>query len=114
MRLAAIRWIALALVGLVVAAGVSLAASQLVSERIGLAAEPVSAGKELAPAGQSQNGDPGEGNGAVHGGSASPTHTTTPPAVPSTTPPPATNPPATTAPSPPANGSAGEREPADD
>ena len=47
--LGSIRWILLALLGLAVAAGVSVAASQLVSQRIGLAAEPVSAGKELAP-----------------------------------------------------------------
>ncbi len=47
--LGSIRWILLALLGLAVAAGVSVAASQLVSQRIGLAAEPVSAGKDLAP-----------------------------------------------------------------
>src|SRR5690242_7161901 len=47
--LGSIRWILLALLGLAVAAGVSVAASQLVSQRIGLAAEPPSAGKDLAP-----------------------------------------------------------------
>jgi hypothetical protein len=45
----ALRWILLALLGLLVAAGISLAASNLVSQRIGLAAEPLSAGKALAP-----------------------------------------------------------------
>ena len=114
MRLTAIRWIALALAGLVVAAGVSLAASQLVSERIGLAAEPVSAGKELAPAEQGQGRDThGGGDGENTGGSTSTTQTTTAPTVPTTTSPSATPPPATTSP-PPANGSSGEHEPADD
>ena len=44
-----LRWTLLALLGLAVAAGVSVAASHLVSQRIGLASEPLSAGKELAP-----------------------------------------------------------------
>lgn len=44
-----IGWIAVGLVGLVLAAGVSYAATQLSSQRIGLAAEPASAGEELAP-----------------------------------------------------------------
>jgi hypothetical protein len=43
-------WIALALVGLAVAAGASLAASTLTSQQIGLASEPLSAGEDLAPA----------------------------------------------------------------
>jgi hypothetical protein len=42
-------WIAVGLVGLVLAAGVSYAATQLSSQRIGLSAEPPSAGEELAP-----------------------------------------------------------------
>ena len=44
-----LRWTLLALLGLAVAAGISVAASHLVSQRIGLASEPLSAGKELAP-----------------------------------------------------------------
>jgi hypothetical protein len=124
--LGSIRWIALALAGLVVAATVSLAASQLVSERIGLAAEPVSAGRDLAP--QATRSD------APHAGhrgdrpSSPPTRatTTTAPrvtttAVPRTTtttppPAPATVAPTTTAPapSPPSSGSGGEHEGADD
>jgi hypothetical protein len=112
MRLTAIRWIALALAGLAVAAGVSLAASQLVSERIGLAAEPVSAGKELAPAGQSRGRDTHGGDGADTA-STSTTQASTAPTVPTTTTPSATAPPATTSP-PPANGSSGEHESADD
>jgi hypothetical protein len=42
-------WIAVGLTGLVLAAGVSYAATQLSSQRIGLSAEPPSAGEELAP-----------------------------------------------------------------
>jgi hypothetical protein len=113
MRLTAVRWIALALAGLVVAAGVSLAASQLVSERIGLAAEPVSAGKELAPTEQGQGRDTHGSDGDNTGASTSTTQTTTAPTAPTTTSPSTMPPPATTSP-PPANGSSGEHEPADD
>jgi hypothetical protein len=42
-------WIAVGLVGLALAAGVTYAATQLSSQRIGLSAEPPSAGQELAP-----------------------------------------------------------------
>jgi hypothetical protein len=48
---ATIRWVALALLGLLIAAGVSIAASSLVSQQIGLASEPISAGDALAPKG---------------------------------------------------------------
>ncbi len=44
------KWIALALLGLLIAAGVAAAASQLASEQIGIASESVSAGDQLAPA----------------------------------------------------------------
>jgi len=44
-----LRWIALALAGLVIAAGASVAASRLAGQRIGLASEPITAGEELAP-----------------------------------------------------------------
>ena len=40
----------LALLGVVVAAGIGLAASRLVSQPIGLSGEPVTAGGDLAPA----------------------------------------------------------------
>ena len=43
-------WIVVGLLGLVLAAGVSYAATLLSSQRIGLAAEPPSAGEDLAPA----------------------------------------------------------------
>lgn len=42
-------WVAIGLVGLALAAGVSYAATQLSSQRIGLSAEPPSAGEQLAP-----------------------------------------------------------------
>ena len=44
-----LRWTLLALLGLAVAAAISVAASNLVSQRIGLASEPLTAGQELAP-----------------------------------------------------------------
>jgi hypothetical protein len=43
-----LAWIAVGLVGLALAAGVTYAATQLSSQRIGLSAEPPSAGQELA------------------------------------------------------------------
>lgn len=113
------RWIALALVGLAVAAAVSLAASRLVSERIGLTAEPVSAGKELAPPDRRQAAT---GKSAKHDGHAASTTTTL--ATTTTTVAPTTTAPTTTAPSttvpPPATttappaGSGGDGEAPDD
>jgi uncharacterized membrane protein YgcG len=47
---AGLGWFALALLGLVIAAGVSLAASRLSSQHIGLSSEPLSAGQKLSPA----------------------------------------------------------------
>jgi len=44
-----IRWAALAILGLLIAAGVSVAASSLASQQIGLASEPLNAGDALAP-----------------------------------------------------------------
>jgi hypothetical protein len=44
-------WLALALLGLVLAAGISLAASRLSSQHIGLSSEPLTAGEGLAPSG---------------------------------------------------------------
>jgi hypothetical protein len=46
---ALVAWIAVALAGLALAAGVTYAATQLSSQRIGLSAEPPSAGEQLAP-----------------------------------------------------------------
>jgi len=56
------RWIGLALLGIVVAAAVSVAASRLASQQIGLASQPVSAGDALVPAAER------------HGGQAAPRH----------------------------------------
>ncbi len=47
---ATLRWVGLALLGIAVAAAVSVAASRLVSQQIGLASQPISAGDALAPA----------------------------------------------------------------
>ena len=47
---AAMRWIGLALLGILIAAAVSIAASSLASQQIGLASQPISAGDALAPA----------------------------------------------------------------
>ncbi len=50
MRLpATARWIGLALLGMLIAAAVSIAASKVASQQIGLASEPISAGDSLAP-----------------------------------------------------------------
>lgn len=47
---ATMRWLGLALLGILIAAAVSIAASRLASQQIGLASQPVSAGDALAPA----------------------------------------------------------------
>lgn len=43
-------WSALALAGVLIAVGVSYAASRLASPRVGLSSEPITAGAKLAPA----------------------------------------------------------------
>ena len=45
---ATIRWAGLAILGLLIAAGVSIAAGSLASQQIGLASEPISAGDSPA------------------------------------------------------------------
>ena len=116
-----IRWVLLALAGLIVAAGVSVAASQLVSQRIGLAAAPVSAGKELAPPRhESGSGHAGQGGGDAHPprsttttpSTTTTTTTTTTPTTPTTTTP--TTAPPSTAPSTGSQGGRGGGEPPDD
>ncbi|HSD25269.1 MAG TPA: hypothetical protein VLB79_13190 [Solirubrobacterales bacterium] len=49
MRSASFRWGVFAAIGLLVAVAVALLATQLVSEKIGISSEPVSAGESLAP-----------------------------------------------------------------
>jgi len=44
-----LAWVAVGLIGLALAAGVTYAATPLSSQHIGLSAEPPSAGRELAP-----------------------------------------------------------------
>lgn len=51
-----VRWLGLALLGIVVAAVVAIAASRLASQQIGLASQPVSAGNALAPAAERKAG----------------------------------------------------------
>jgi hypothetical protein len=46
---ATLKWIGLALLGIAIAAAVAIAAGNLVSRQIGLASEPIEAGKALAP-----------------------------------------------------------------
>jgi hypothetical protein len=90
---ATIRWVALALLGLLIAAGVSIAASSLVSQQIGLDSEPISAGDALAPQASSQ---PNRHEGPRH--KASPAKAPTEPAPAGTT---APSPPGSTEPQPP-------------
>ncbi len=67
---ATIKWVSLALVGLLVAAGVAIAASNLASRQIGLASEPISAGDALAPAASPDRGHGSQGSG--HGDRTAP------------------------------------------
>ncbi len=77
---ATLQWVGLALLGLLIAAGVSIAASRLASQQIGLASEPISAGDALAPVAQrpAKHRHPG-------GKTTTPT-VTTPPATTTTAP----------------------------
>jgi hypothetical protein len=47
-----VAWIVAAVIGLALAAGITLAASQLSSQRVGLSGEPLSAGEQLVPRAQ--------------------------------------------------------------
>jgi hypothetical protein len=49
MTASSLRWPLAALIGLLIAVGVAVLATQLVSEKIGITAEPVTAGESLAP-----------------------------------------------------------------
>lgn len=77
-----LKWIGLALLGLLIAAGISIAASRLASQQIGLASEPISAGDALAPVAQrpAKHRHPGR-----EGTTPPATTTTAPPATPTTT-----------------------------
>ena len=122
-----IRWVLLALAGLLVAVAVAVLAAELTSQRIGLASEPVQAGKSLAPPapndGNGGNGGTNAKGGKQGPGNSGPATTTSPttPAPPTTTaaptttvtPPVTTSPPPTTTPTPTTPddyGSGGEHE----
>ena len=49
MTVSTLRWPLFALIGLLVAVAVALLANRLVSERIGISSEPVTAGESLSP-----------------------------------------------------------------
>jgi hypothetical protein len=54
---ATMKWVSLALLGLLIAGGVAYAASGLISQQIGIGSESISAGDALAPAmGDSEKG----------------------------------------------------------
>jgi hypothetical protein len=53
-----LRWIGLALLGILIAAAISIAASRLASQQIGLASQPISAGNALAPPGKKRETPP--------------------------------------------------------
>jgi hypothetical protein len=63
-----LAWIAVGLLGLGLAAGVTYAAMQLSSQRIGLSAEPPSAGEQLAPPRRTAAARRASGRGDVHPG----------------------------------------------
>ena len=94
---ATVRWAGLALLGLLVAAGVSIAAGSLASQQIGLASEPISAGDSLAP-----QAPPRSDRHKEHPQAASPTQPTV------TSPPVQAAPPPATAPTPAVQGGSGE------
>ena len=82
---ATLKWVGLALLGILVAATVAVAASRLASREIGLASEPISAGRELAP----KASRPAPPNRDMRSPGNGPTTTT---AAPPTSQPPATAP----------------------
>lgn len=93
---ATIKWVGLALAGLLVAAGVAIAASNLASQQIGLASEPISAGDALAPAASPNRGHSSQNSGHGHGDRTTPTAPTTTPEPQPTVPTPTPEPEATT------------------
>jgi hypothetical protein len=100
-----LRWIAIAFIGLAIAAVVAFAASKLVSQRIGLSSEPLNAGKELAPPETRPPHTDGSGNSRTRTTRTNGPTTTTIPAPPVTTTVPA---PSSSAPSSESSGSEGQ------
>jgi hypothetical protein len=83
-----LKWIGLALLGLLVAVAVAIAASNLASRQIGLSSESISAGEALAPAAKPDGGgrSPSSGPGHNRGHDATtPTTASPPPEAPPTT-----------------------------
>ena len=99
-----LKWVALALVGLLIAAAVAVLGSSLASRQIGLSSEPLRAGDALAPPTISQptTGKPAnpEGNGPAPTSKPQPASPEGPsvPTAPSEPVAPAQEPPATSAP----------------
>lgn len=93
---ATIKWVGLALAGLLVAAGVAIAASNLASQQIGLASEPISAGDALAPAASQNRGHSPQSPVHAQGDHTTPTAPTTTPEPQPTTPIPTPEPEVTT------------------
>jgi len=112
---AALRWLGLALLGLLAAAAISIAAGRLAGRQIGLASQPISAGDALAPRTAQKPDRPGRKrhNAGRHTTTTTPATTSPPPAT-TTTPEPTTPVPPTTLPpappsEPPSAGQDGER-----
>jgi hypothetical protein len=97
---ATMRWLGLALLGILIAAGISIAASRLASQQIGLASQPISAGDALAPAAPARPWQHRSGQqSAKHQKSTTSNPSSTPSPPPSSLEPPAYSPPPSTAPS---------------
>jgi hypothetical protein len=109
-RHATLRWVLLAIAGLAIAVAVAVIASELTSQRIGLASEPLRAGEALAPANPQHDGDGnGPGSPAAEGPSSTTTEATTTSEQPSTV-----TAPTTTAPAAPTDDSGEPLEESDD
>jgi hypothetical protein len=81
-RRATLGWAALALAGLLIAAGAAYAASKITTQPIGLSSEPLSAGRQLAP---SQDAAPKATATATPRRTATPTPRRTPTPTPTPT-----------------------------
>jgi hypothetical protein len=91
----AVRWTGLALLGILIAAVVSVAAGHLAGQQIGLASEPISAGDALAPAHRKDRAAAAPKHGSEKGPKrAHPSPGPGVPAQPTEAPTPAQNPPA--------------------
>jgi hypothetical protein len=107
---ATLRWLGLALLGILIAAGVSIAASRLASQQIGLASQPISAGDALAPAVsrvKPSHRHPGPGHRPANRQAKTSPEPSTIPSMPPTSEPPTYSPPPSTVPTSPATPSPG-------